>query len=437
MPDINPNSRELIDRSLVARALDRNQDGVISGQEFKTAGVERLDAEAVAAVNAPGEKGDAITVNELATALRTDRVKLSGEVTLQGGFAAFARGALERSEPWRFPVVPGLKVLEDVRRIAPANWGYYNPDSPSSEFTYTAHYKDPLTGQRVVYKEGMNLKDYMFPSAPDANGQRWVMIEGVKYDELASVLRTKAEAMRDVTRNATDPEIRQIHEDLNRILWSAHWNTGSRRDRARDLFLVLSRFDRIQVPEKPELSVQRLDGAFRTAVSQLAEQRRIVDALPVERAREAVGRAADRLHSPAHPLKLALTGVFGLGAGALALFAGGAALPVALGIGAAGLAGGYGLGWLINWGRARGYDSSLAVLKRIEPEANRRALEQHAVLGYQLLQNTREATTLAGVRAFHESAEDASRTITRLTATVAEETKALQKIEGLVRKHGG
>jgi hypothetical protein len=438
MPDIN-SPRELVDRSLVAKALDRDRDGVVTQAELKKAGVNQLSPEAVAAVNAGGEQGEAMTVGELTHALRADQVRLSGQgnVTVEGGWATFAQGALEPSTPWNFPIIPGLRMLEEVRRIAPSSWSMYNPDQPGPEFTYTAPYKDPLTGERVRYRDGMTLKDHMFLSDPDAQGRQWVMTRGVKYDELAAYLRVKGEAMRDVTRNATDPELRAIHEELSRVLWSSHWNTGSRRDRARDLFQALQRFDRIEVPTEPQARLRGLDGSLREAAARIEEQGRIVRELPVDRARDAVGKAVARLESPTHALKLGMGGGFGVAAGAIAAFAGGLALPVALGIGAAGLAVGYGLGWLINNSQANGVKADLEVLRRIDPTTNRRSLEQHAVVGYKLLQDARSADTLASVRAYSESAERATTTISRLTGDVAAQTRALQSMEELVRKHGG
>ncbi|MEB3329344.1 MAG: hypothetical protein VKQ33_08960 [Candidatus Sericytochromatia bacterium] len=438
MPDIN-SPRELIDRSLVAKALDRDRDGVVSPSELREAGVSQLAAEAVAAVNAGGEQGEAMTVGELTHALRADQVRLSGQgnVTLENGWATFVRGMLEPSTPWSFPIIPGLQMLEEVRRIAPSSWSLYNPDQPGPEFTYTAPYKDPLTGERVRYREGMTLKDHMFLSEPDSQGQRWVMVRGVRYDELAAYLRVKGETMRDLTRNAPDPELRAIHEELSRVLWSSHWNTGSRRDRARDLFQALQRFERIEVPAEPQARLRGLDGSLREAAARIEEQGRIVRELPVERAREAVGRAEARLASPTHALKLGLGGGLGVTAGALAALAGGLALPIALGIGAAGLAVGYGLGWLTNHSRANRIKANMAVLQRIDPTTNRRSLEQHAVVGYKLLQDARHANTLATVRAYSESAERATTTISHLTGEVAAQTRALQAMEALVRRHGG
>jgi hypothetical protein len=110
---------------------------------------------------------------------------------------------------------------------------------------------------------------------------------------------------------------------------------------------------------------------------------------------------------------------------------------VALGVGAAGLAVGYGIGWLINGSQASSVKADLEVLRRIEPTANRRSLEQHAVVGYKLLQDARHADTLATVRAYSEAAERSTGTINRLTGEVAAQTRALQSMEALVRKHGG
>ena len=424
MPEINPvapkvsvkataSPSELIDRGLVARALDRNGDGVVGRDEFSAAGLNTLDNDALDAINVGGDRGNDVTVDELTRALTQDSIRLTGEgnVSLTGGQATFNQGRVERSAPWAFPYVQGIRTLAEVQRIAPSGWSAYNPDSPSSEFTYTAAYKDPLTGDRVKYKEGMQLKDYMFLSEPDANGDKWVMIKGVKYDELAEVLRNKATTIRDLTANSKDAEIRQIYNDVNRVLMDTYWNSGSRRDRARDLFNALKRFDDINVPAQPESRLTNLDSSLKTAAQRVEEQARIAREIPVDRARGAVEKEVDKLGSAAHPLKLGIGAGLGIAAGALAFFAGSLALPIAAAIGGGGLLVGYGIGWLINSSRAGGLKSDLETLRTINPESNKKALQQHAVLGYKILQDARTADTLAGVRAYTENADKASATI--------------------------
>lgn len=430
---------ELIDRNLVARALDRNSDGIVARDEFQSAGLNTLEADALDAINRGGDRGNDVTVEELARALGSDEIRFTGEgnVTLNGGFATFNAGRLERSAPWSFPYVQGIRTLEEVRRIAPSGWSGYDPDSPSSQFTYTADYKDPLTGQRVKYTEGMQLKDYMFLSEPDANGDRWIKTKNVRYDELAEVLRNKATTIRDITYGSKDAEIKAIYNEVNRVLMDSYWNSGNRRDRARDLFNALKRFDNINVPAQPETRLTNLDASLKTAATRVEEQARIAREIPVDRARTAVAKAVDKLSSPFTPAKLiGAVGAAGA-AGALAFFAAHLALPIVGGIALGGLALGWGIGWLINNSQAKGLRNDLDVLKTINPEANKKQLQQHAVIGYKILQDARTADTLAGVRAYTENADKASSTIGTMTNKVANETQSLRNMEDVVRKYAG
>jgi hypothetical protein len=450
MPDITPNvpkinvkalaaPGELIDRKLVAQALDRNSDGLVGRDEFQAAGLNAIDPDALDTINQGGDRGSDVTVDELARALGADQIRFSGEgnVELNGGNATFRAGRVERSQPWSFPYVQGIRTLAEVQRIAPSGWSAYNPDSPSSEFTYTAKYKDALTGQPVKYTEGMQLKDYMFASEPDANGDRWVMTKNVRYDELAEVLHQKASTIRDITANAKDPEIRQIYNEVNRVLMDSYWNTGNRRDRARDLFNALKRFDNINVPAQPETRLTNLDSSLKTAAARVEDQSRIAREIPVDRARTAVAKEVDKLSSPFTPAKLiGAVGAAGA-AGAVAFFAAHLALPLVGGIALGGLALGWGIGWLINNSKAGSLRNDLDVLKTINPEANKKSLQQHAVIGYKILQDARTADTLAGVRAYTENADKASATIGTLTSKVASETQSLRNMENLVRKYAG
>lgn len=430
---------ELIDRGLVAKALDRNSDGLIGRDEFQAAGLNAIDGDALDAINRGGDRGSDVTVEELGRALGADEIRFTGEgnVTLNGGFATFNAGRVERSQPWSFPYVQGIRTLAEVQRIAPSGWSMYNPDSPSSDFTYTTFYKDQLTGERRKFTEGMQLPDNCFASAPDANGERWVMFRGVKYDELAQVLRNKAETIRDLTANSKDAEIKQIYSEVNRVLMDSYWNNGSRRDRARDLFNALKRFDNINVPAQPESRLTNLDSSLKTAATRVEEQSRIAREIPVDRARTAVAQEVEKLSSPFTPAKLiGAVGTAGA-AGALAFFAAQLALPIVGGIALGGLALGWGIGWLINNSKAGSLRNDLDVLKAINPEANKKQLQQHAVIGYKILQDARTADTLAAVRSYTENADKASATIGTMTSKVASETQSLRNMEELVRKYAG
>lgn len=428
---------ELIDRGLVAKALDRNSDGLVARDEFQAAGLHAIDADALDVINRGGDRGSDVTVEELTRALGNDEIRFSGEgnVSLNGGYATFNQGRVERSSPWSFPYVQGIKTLEEVRRIAPSGWSMYNPDAPSSDFTYTAKYKDALTNQPVKYTEGMQLKDYMFASEPDAAGDRWVMVKGVKYDELAEVLRNKATTIRDITAGSKDAEIRGIYNDVNRVLMDSYWNSGNRRDRARDLFNALKRFDDINVPAQPESRLTNLDSSLKTAATRVEEQSRIAREIPVDRARTAVAKAVEKLSSPFTPAKI-IGAIGGAGAaGAIAFFAAHMALPIVGAIAVGGLLAGWGIGFAINSAKASGLRSDLDVLKTINPEQNKKNLQQHAVLGYKILQDARTADTLASVRAYTENADKASATIGSMTSKVAAETQSLRNMENLVRQY--
>ncbi len=430
---------ELIDRGLVAKALDRNSDGVIARDEFQSAGLNAIDGDALDAINRGGDRGNDVTVEELTRALGADEIRFTGEgnVTLNGGFATFNAGRVERGAPWSFPYVQGIRTLAEVARIAPSGWSMYNPDSPSSDFTYTTKYKDQLTGEYRKYTEGMQLPANCYASEADANGDQWVMIKVVKYDELASILRNKAETIRDLTSNSKDAELKQIYSEVNRVLMDSYWNTGSRRDRARDLFNALKRFDNINVPAQPESRLTNLDSSLKTAATRVEEQSRIAREIPVDRARTAVAKEVDKLSSPFTPAKLiGAVGAAGA-AGALAFFAAHLALPIVGGIALGGLALGWGIGWLINNSKAGSLRNDLEVLKTINPEANKKQLQQHAVIGYKILQDARTADTLAGVRAYTENADKASATIGTMTNKVASETQSLRNMENVVRKYAG
>jgi hypothetical protein len=422
---------QLIDRAKVAAALDRNGDNKVSRDELSAAGITNLDPGAIDEINRGGEEGDEITVNELARALGSDSVRLSGEgnVAINGGYAQFRAGRLEKSAPWSFPYVQGVQTLDQVRQIAPsAGWSAYNPDSPSSEFTYDAISKDRF-GQPLKYQEGMRLQANEY-----AGQDGYVHYHGVNYDELSDILRSKATAIRDITANAKDPEIQQIHDEVNRVLFQTDWSASSRRDRARDLYNALARFDNIDVPQQPESRLTALDQSLKTAAARVDDQTRITRDVPVDRARTAVQKEVDRLHGIT-PAKI-LTGVgVGAAAGAIAFFAASLALPIAAGIGLGGLLVGGLIAHFVSTSKAKGYENDLEVLKTIDPAKNKRDLAQYNVVGYKIVQDARTADTLAKLRAYSEAADGASKTVDAMTNKVANETHSLQNMESLVHKY--
>lgn len=430
---------ELIDRKLVAAALDRNNDGIVSRDEFSGAGLNAIDADALDAMNRGGERGADVTVDELARALTADEVRFSGEgnVSLNGGNATFNNGRVERSAPWSFPYVRGIQTLAEVKRIAPSGWSAFNPQSPSTDYVRTDYATDRM-GSRVKFQEGMRLEEGEYKGEPQADGTIYVMKRTVLYGDLADALRSKAETIRDLTNNSADAEIKDINRELTTILWdTSKWNSMSNRDRAVVLFNSLKRFDDINVPAQPESRLTNLHNSIQGASASVAEQARIARDIPVERARVAVSQEVDKLKSAANPVKIG-TGVgIGAVAGAVAFFAAHLALPLVGGIALAGIAVGYGIGALINSSRAKGLQNDLETLRTINPEANKRSLQQHAVLGYKILQDARTATTLASVRAYTENADKASTTIGGLTNKVSQETRSLQTMESLVRKYAG
>lgn len=431
---------ELIDRKLVAQALDHNNDGIVGRDEFTRAGLTTLDPGALDAINRGGERGGDITVEELGRALGADEIRFSGEgnVSLNGGQATFNAGRVERSAPWSFPYVRGIQTLAEVKRIAPSGWSSFNPQSPSTDYVRTDFATDRM-GARIKFVEGMRLEEGEYKGDLQADGvTAYVMKRTIQYGDLADALRSKAETIRDLTNNSPDAEIKDINKELNSILWdTSRWNSMSNRDRAVVLFNSLKRFDDINVPAQPESRLTNLHNSIQGASTSVAEQARIARDIPVERARVAVSQEVDKLKSPMNPVKIFAGLGLGAAAGAIAFFAASVALPIAAAIGGAGLLVGYGIGWAINSSRAGGLQSDLETLRTINPEANKKSLQQHAVLGYKILQDARTATTLASVRAYTENADKASTTIGGLTSKVSGETRSLQTMEALVRKYAG
>lgn len=417
---------QLIDRAAVARALDADGNGKVSKGELGAAGVGRIDPEAWASMGGGTEVG----VEALGQALASDKVRLAGEgVGLANGQARFQDGRLERAAPWSFPVVEGVRILNRVKDIAPSGWSYYNPDSPGSQFTFEAFSKDRM-GNRIRHEEGMRLQENEFV---DVDG--YVKYRGVEYDELASVLREKARLIQDITSYSKDGEIQDINREVSRVVSDSVWGFGSRRDRARDLFRALSRFDNISVPAEPEAKLTSMDASLKTAASRIEEQGRISREIGVDRARDAVGKEASRLRGFT-PAKAIAGVVAGAGAAAAAFFGASLAVLPVVGIGLGALALGFGIAHLISASKAKGLESDLEVLRRIDPAANRKALEQNTVVGYKVLQDARTADTLAALRAYTEAAGKTSATVDALTSKVASETQSLQNMEAIVRKYG-
>lgn len=441
---------ELINRRWVAEALDRpgSLDGVISAEEFSQAGI-RLDADAKEIINRGGESGEAITVNELAKALGSDAVAITGEgrVSVKNGFATLTNGRIEKGQTWSFPDIPGLRTLQDVKEIAPGGvFSYYNPDSPAAEFTYT---KTERVGS---YQSGDTLGYNEFVGdasgrrlSPDANGKYpagsyvWAENRYTDYGRLGDVLEAKAQAIRAITRSSTDPEIQHINRQVSNVL-SRGW-FSSDRQKAYDLYNTLSYIDTVSVPTSPRTRMNSVDSALTTANSRLDEQFRIVKQIPVEAAREAVGYEVDRLSGGATVAKMVGGGLGAVAGGVGGFFALGSALAgapliaAAAGIGLVAAGAGWFIGKLINDGKAKGLKKDLEVLQSITPEANKKELQQYAVVGYKLLQDARTVNTLARLRAYDEDASSTHRSITGSTSKIESQTRSLRNMEALVQKY--
>jgi hypothetical protein len=446
---------QIINRQMVAGALDRPgndgaaPDGVISDAEFAKAGI-RLDADAKATVNRLGESGDQITVNELATALAQNSVSITGEgnVNIVDGFAQVPGGRLQGATPWSFPDIPGLRSLQRVVDLAPGYGDGLNPDSPGGQYTETRRrYEEPFRpgmsldyGEYVADSDGREL-------SPDANGQYpagaqvWERYTVVHWDDMASELESRARQIQYETSGARDPELQQINSQVQSLLWSS---SGSYEARARRLYSGLAHLGQIHVPTSPRARMSGLDDSVNTAKTALNDHFRILQQVPVERARDVVGREVERLKSPMTPAKgigalvagvAGAGGVVGLAAAGTIALAGGPLIAVAAGAAVVGLGLGWFVGKLINDSGAKNVEADLKVLETISPEKNKQELNQYALQAYKLLQDARGVATLAKLRSYDEDAVGVQRSVDSATNKIRNQAASLRDIQKLVDKY--
>lgn len=439
---------QLIDRQMVASALDRQgtngaPDGVISREEFAAAGVTQLDAGALAAINAGGEAGDAITVSELAKALQADKVAIfgTGLVKIENGVATLPNGKVVPSAPWSFPEVPDLKFLDEFDRTIP-RLGRYNPNDPDSDYVERRldHYDRVKTGTRRVY-DGRDANGNSTYHDEDVYEERPVYRNEIQYDELLRDLRRRAEDVLRVAPTSQDPQLKAAVDTLRTTVandGSGGWGWGD-ESRCRKFYSALQTIDRIQKPARPEVLAGKLNDTLDAAARQVDEQTRIARDVPVAKARAAISAEVSRLKRPSLANFLS-SGLAAAGGGAAAFFGLAGALAGAPLIGAAagiGLAVG-GLGWLVAQlvknHHAKGLEHDLGVLKAIDPAANRKALEQHAFAAYTLLQEARTADFLGALRGFEADAGALGTQLNALAARTADQTKSLRTVEGWVLK---
>jgi hypothetical protein len=441
---------ELINRELVASALDRQgpngqPDGVISREELAAAGITQLDAGAIAAINAYGEQGDALTVSELAKALKADQVAIfgTGLVKIENGQATLPNGKVVPSSPWRFPEVPELKFLEDFDRQIP-RLGRYNPSSPDGDYVDRVldHYEHVKVGSHRVYDGRDSQGNEQYHDVDDYE-DRPVYRDEVRYDDLARDLRRLADDVLKLAPATQDPQLKQAVDGLRDAV--EHDNGGSgwwgQEARARKFYNALREIDRIQKPARPEALAGKLNDTLNAATQQVDEQARIARDVPVEQARKAISAEVSRLKHPSLSNFLA-GGLAAAGGGTLGYFvlatvlAGGPLIGAAAGVG---LALG-GLGWLfaqlVKNAKAKDLQRDLGVLQAIDPAANRKELEQHAFAAYTLLQEARTADFLAALRGFEADANKLSVNMDALAKRAADQTKSLRTVEGWVLKAG-
>lgn len=448
----DPNS--IIDRKMVAGAFDRPgddgtaPDGIISDAEFAKAGI-RLDADAKEIVNRLGEAGDKLTVNELATALGQNTVSITGEgnARIVDGFVSVPNGRLQAASAWTFPDLPGLRSLQRVVDLAPSYGDGLDPSSPGSQYTETRRrYERAFTpggslysGEYVADSDGRELR-------PDANGQYpagsqvWQRYTVVHYDDMARELENRARQIAYETSGARDPELQQIHSQVQSLLYGY----GGDEDRARRLYSGLQHLSRIDVPTSPRSRMGGMDDSVNSAKTALNDHFKILQQVPVERARDAVSREVIRLKSPTTPAKIisSLVGGAAAGGGLFAAVAGGALAlaggPMIAAIGGAAVVG-LGLGWfvgkLINDSGAKNVEADLKVLETISPEKNKQELNQYAAQAYKLLQDARTVTTLAKLRAYDEDAAGVQRSVDGATNKIRSQAASLRDIQKLVDKY--
>jgi hypothetical protein len=448
---------QIIDRKLVAQALDRPgndgrlPDGIVSDDELSRAGI-KLDADAKAIINEGGDQGDKITVGELTQALLANRVSITGEgnVRMLDGFATFTNGRIQTASPWSFPGLPGLTALQTVVREAPGYGDGLDPDSPGSQYTETRRERvgSYYEGRTLQYNEYVGDSNGTHLSA-DANGKYpagssvWRNYTVVFYGAMRDELMDRARDIQYATSGATDPELQTINREVTRLISDASWG-GSSESQAQRLYSGLAPYSRISVPTSPRARMGGLDDSINAAVSALNDHFRILQQVPVERARDVVTREVERLKAPMTATKGigavlagvggAALGFFGLPAMGVAL-AGGALIAATAGIAVAGLGLGYFIGKLINDSQAKGVQEDLKVLETISPEKNKQDLNQYSLQAYKLLQDARTVTTLARLRAYDEDARGVQGSVDKATSTIKSQAASLRDIQKLVEKY--
>lgn len=443
---------ELIDRAMVAAALDRRggadggPDGVIGEAELAEAGITHVDGAARQAVNEGGERGDAITVSELARALQAERVALTaqGLVTVKDGKATLPDGRVVPASPWSFPEVADLRVLERYESLVP-RLGRYNPSWPDSYYVDQVFdgYERVKVGTDRVYK-GKDADGNDEYEEVDRYEDRPKYRDEIQYDRLWRDLSRVANDTVDLARDAEDPQIRAAAEGIRRALdqgSGGFWGWGHESS-CRRVYGAMQDFDRIQRPRRPEHIVGGLHQTLEASKARVAEQHRIVAAYPLERVKASVAREAAHLRGfngwKAFGMAIAgaaagAGGWFGLGAVAASV-----GLPLAAVAAGAGVLG-LGLGWLVvkllQDREARGLERDLATFQGISPARNRKELEQHALAAYEQLQDAREATTLDALRTYEQDAAKVGAAMKAVADRADAETKALKGLEALVLRH--
>lgn len=446
---------QIIDRKLVASALDRPgndgrlPDGVVSEEELAKAGI-KLDADAKAAINEGGEQGDKMTVNELTKALLSNRVSITGEgnVRMLDGFATFTNGRLQTASPWSFPDLPGLRALQRVVEEAPGYGDGLDPDSPGSRYTETRRERvgSWYAGRSLAHNEyvGDSNGNQLHPDETTGKYPEgstvWRRFTVVFYSDMRDELMDRARDIQYATSGATDPELQSINREVARLISDASWG-GTSESQARRLYNGLEPYNRINVPTSPRGRMSGMDDSINNAVSALNDHFKILQQVPVERARDVVTREVERLKQPLTATKGISAVLGGAAAGAGAFFglasalAGAPFIAAVAGIAVAGIGLGWFVGKLINDGQAKGVQEDLKVLETISPEKNKQDLNQYSLQAYKLLQDARTVTTLARLRAYDEDARGVQGSVDRATSTIRSQANSLRDIQKLVDKY--
>lgn len=443
---------ELIDRAMVAAALDRRgaagaePDGVIDEAELAEAGITQVDGAARQAINEGGERGDALTVSELARALQADRVMITGQgiVKVENGQARLPDGRVVPAAPWQFPEVEDLRVLERYDSLVP-RLGRYNPSWPDGYYVDQVFdgYERVKVGTDRVYK-GKDADGNDVYEDEDRYEDRAKYRDEIQYDRLWRDLSRVAQDTVDLAREAQDPQIRSAAEGIRRALdqgggggWFWGYESACRR-----VYSAMQGFDQIQRPERPETLVGRLHDTLNAAKAKVADQARIVASYPLERVKTSVAAEAKHLRG-FNAWKAAGTLALGAAAGAggwfgLTAIAASFGLPlvaVAAGAGVLGAGLGFLIVKLIQDRKAKGLERDLATFQGIAPARNRKELEQHALAAYKQLQDAREAKDLGALRAYEQEAAKVGAAMKAVAARAEAETKALKGLEALVLRH--